>query len=208
MLLSKSPPASGSSLYTKGFPRCQKHNGTDITQAATLNNGVLLWLPDAIGGQSGSGVWSDADNLQRALLTWSMTRGGRRYGAGQLTAEIYKQNRAGELRGFAQMPGLVELPHEFEFDGVDRSGLGDPIVQEGFFSVPMERGIQDFPIWAEDVVVPPVDPGDDSDTKRLAINALRRVRDLADDEIRSFEAGISLPIDPANPGSMGPTFGL
>lgn len=212
--LSKSPPATGSSLYTKGFPRCRSHNGTDITQYRTLNNGVLLWLPDAIGGQSGSAVWSDSDNLQRALLTWSMTYNNRRYGAGQLTSEIYRQNRASELRGFPKMGGLVELPHEFDLSDTDRTGLDDPEVQEGFYSIPMERNIQDFPIWAEDVQPDP-DPDDDdggqdddTDTKQRAINALRKVRDLADDEIRKFEADVADPVDPDNPGEHGETFGL
>jgi len=206
--LSKSPPASGESLYTKGFPRCQRHNGTDIAQHATLNNGVLLWLPDAIGGQSGSGVWGDGDNLQKALLTWSMTRNGRSYGAGQLTAEIYRQNRAGQLRGYPKMPGLVELPGDFDFDGVDRSGLTDPVVEEGFYSIPLERNIQDFPIWAEDIVIPPPPGPGDTVPRQQAIAALRRVRDLADNEIKQFENSVAVPVDPQHPSEIEDTFGL
>jgi hypothetical protein len=210
--LSKNPPASGESMYTKGFPACRAHNGTDIAQQQTLANGVLLWLPDAIGGQSGSGVWGDADNLQKALLTWSMQSGRRWYGAGQLTSEIYRQNRSAELRGYARMPGLVELPGYGDMDltAVDRTGCDDPRVEEGFFSIAMERGIQDFPIWAEDQQPdqPPTDPGSPGiDWRARGIEALRKIRDQADDEIKMFEAGLSQPIKP-NDGAISDTFGL
>lgn len=194
VFLSKSPPDASLSLYTRGFPRCQAHNGTDIKQHKTLNNGVMLWLPDAIGGQSGSGVWSDVDNFQYALLTWSWGDGRRTYGAGQLTAEIYKQNRDAEIRGYAKMPGLIELA-----DGVE--------VEEGFFSIPMERGIQDFPIWAEDLPTDPEDPTTPIGNT-AAIESLRRVRDTVDAEIKRFETDTSKPIDPNDKESLEETFGL
>lgn len=207
--LSKNPPAAGESMYTKGFPRCQAHNGTDITQHATLQNGVLLWLPDAIGGQSGSGVWGDDDNLQKALLTWSWTQGGRSYGAGQLTSEIYRQNRAATLMGYPMMDGLTELPGEFDFTGITRpGGTDDPVVVPGFYSIPMERGIQDFPIWAEDDAPPTDPPGGGDDCKRRAIESLRRVRDAADNEIKQWESSVSKPIDPTDEGAITDTFGL
>jgi hypothetical protein len=197
VFLSKNLPTEGLSLYTKGFPKCNPHNGTDIKQHKTLNNGVLLWLPDAIGGQSGSGVWSDVDHFQYALLTWSWGDGRRTYGAGQLTAEIYKQNRAAEIRGFAKMPGLVELAEFAE----------RPVVEEGFFSIPMERGIQDFPIWAEDLEVDPQDPTTPP-TNQQAVESLRRVRDSVDAEIRRFETDTAKPIDPNDKESLEETFGL
>lgn len=211
--LTKNPPPAGLSLYTKGFPTCQPHNGTDITQAATLKNGVLLWKPNAIGGQSGSGVWGDDDNLQYALLTWSMQYSGRWLGGGQLTSEIYKQNRSAEVRGYARMPNLIELP-SFDFADVDRDGLDDPVVEEGFFSIPLERNIQDFPIWAEDQTEPPpggpteppTDPNDPEVQKR-AIESIRRIRDLANDELKRWEENTSRPIAP-DAGSIGETFGL
>lgn len=214
--LTKKLPPSGYSLYTRGFPRCQPHNGTDINQAATLNNGVLLWLPNSIGGQSGSGVWGDDDHLQYALLTWSMQRGGRWYGAGQLTGEIYRQNRAfintGALVGHPKMPGLVELPGDFEFAGVDREGLSDPEVDEGIYSAPIETvdGIQDYPIWAEDQdpTPPPVDPGKPDQWRMRGIEFLRRQRDQLDTEIASWEKASSDPVDPTTPGAMDDLFGL
>lgn len=206
--LSKLPPESGLSMYTKGFPRCKPHNGTDIRQHRTLSNGVQLWLPDAIGGQSGSGVWSDKTNLQMCLLTWSWTDGGRSYGAGQLTSEIWKQNRAGELRGYPMMPGLTELPGDYDLDA-DERGYDDPVVEEGFNSIPMPRGIQDFPIWAEDDDHGGDDPPPpDTDWKARGIAALRRIRDAADSEITAFEKSISQPLDPDKPGLIHDTFGL
>lgn len=210
--LSKKSPAPGDSLYTKGFPRCNPHAGTDITQHKTLNNGVILWLPDAIGGQSGSGVWDDATNLQMALLTWSWGDGNRSYGAGQLTSEIYRQNRAAQLVGFPKMAGLTELPGEWA--DTDRTGADDPVVTEGFFSAPMERGIQDYPIWAEDIVdPPPVDPTDptepcDPETRKQLAEYFRLQGELAERFRKQFE-GASVPIivDPSKPNT-GETFGL
>lgn len=208
--LSKSPPAKGESMYTKGFPSCRAHAGTDIAQHQVLSSGVMLWLPDAISGQSGSGVWGDEDHLQKALLTWSMQSGRRWYGAGQLTSEIYKQNRSAELRGYARLPGLVEVPGHGDMDlsAIDRSGCDDPKVEEGFFSVPMERGIQDFPIWAEDLQPspPPTDPG--TDWRARGVEALRKIRDQADESIREFENVVSQPVDPGDQASIDETFGL
>jgi hypothetical protein len=212
--ISKGPPDSGEQLWTKGFPRCRPFAGQKVTQHATLNNGVLLWLPDAIGGQSGSLVVDIDDQVGKALLTWSMTRNGRSYGAGQLTAEIYRQNRSAELRGFPKMPGLVELPSEdtFDFGDIDRSTLTDPVVEEGFFSIPMERNIQDFPIWAEDQKPEPGDDGDDdqppSGNNAAGIESLRKIRDLADDEIKKLEKGVSNPVDPNDNTAIEDTFGL
>lgn len=208
--LSKHPPASGESMYTKGFPRCRAHNGTDIAQHQVLSNGVLLWLPDAIGGQSGSGVWGDSDGLQKALLTWSWTSGRRQYGAGQLTSEIYRQNRDRQIRGFAMMPGLKPL-NDFDLDAVNRDGTDDPVLEEGFFSAPIEAGIQDLPIWYEDQVTePPVDPGDGGDAcelKRQFVDSLRRIGEAIDKEVDRYTTGNGT-VDPGDPDKIDDTFGL
>lgn len=214
--LSKTAPPSEMSLYTKGFPKCQPHNGTDITQHALLNNGVGLWLPDAIPGQSGSGVWSDDDNFMYYLLTWSWTQGGRTYGAGQSTAEIYRQNRDFEIRGFAMMPGLVPLPapfpdeNQFDWTGIDRTHLSDPVVETGFHSLPREMGIQDYPIWAGDVTPPPPPPppGDAEAVRKAAIEGFRRVEDFAAQERKKLEGVVTAPIDPNDDEALDDTFGL
>jgi hypothetical protein len=202
------------SHYTKGFPRCRAHNGTDIT-TVRFGNGqqspVWFWEPDAIGGQSGSGVWSDLDNFQYGLLTWQW--GG--HGAGQITAEIYRQARGRTTAGFAKPPGLVEVENDYDFTGLDRTDLDDPIVEEGFFA---EASISELPIWAEDQVDPDPDPNPnpnpDPGTPRLTISDfIEYNRELAEfherwqnkfDRTPDTNGGdTTVPVNPANP-----TFGL
>lgn len=206
--LTKKLPPSGYSLYTKGFPKCEAFQGSDITQQQTLQNGVLLWLPDAIPGQSGSAVWGDTDHLQYALLTWSMSSGRRMYGAGQLTNEIYRQNRAfvqrGVLVGTPRMPGLVE---------VDPDPGPTPGLEHGIYSIPLERGIgDDFPeIWAEDQEGPsdppgPSDPGDPAFRGKV-LEFLRAKRDEFENKLTEWEKAISAPIAPSVP-LIDDTFGL
>lgn len=216
--LTRELPKRGESMYTKGFPRCQPHNGTDIEQFTTLNNGVLLWEPDAIGGQSGSAVWGDADHVQKALLTWSMNYRGRWRGAGQLTAEIWKQNRdfklTRSLRGSARIPDAEykELPHEFDL-GDTEPGRDDPEIREGIFSETINQGIQDYPIWLE--TVQPTDPepdpedpptGGSSSKEHLA--SLTRIQAQVEDEIERLHSADSEVVNPNDPEDGSPTFGL
>jgi hypothetical protein len=213
--LTRGLPARGESLYSKGFPRCRPMDGQDITQYRTLANGVLLWLPNAIGGQSGSGVWGDADGYQKALLTWSMRSDGRWYGAGQLTAEIWKQNRdfvlTGSIRGYSRMPGVdyLELPAgPFEID-YETADLDDPKIEEGVFSEPIKRGIQDYPIWVEDVQPEPEpEPGEPGNGNEKVLASLTRIQKQVEDEIERFQQSGSdvTPEPPSN--EIGPTFGL
>ena len=154
VFLSKKKPTG--SHYTKGFPRCRPHAGTDIQTVEFNRQGVWFWEPDAIGGQSGSGVWSDIDNLQYGLLTWQW--GG--HGAGQQTAVIYEQARQRNTNGAARPDGLVELD-DFEWDmSAEERGADDPIIENGFFA---ETNITTLPVWAEDKPVPPTDPDDPTD---------------------------------------------
>lgn len=212
--LTKNLPPAGMSLYTKGFPRCQPFAGSDITQQRTLNNGVLLWLPNSIGGQSGSGVFGDDDHLIYALLTWSMTYGRKSYGAGQLTGEIYKQNRLYEmgmsLRGYPKMPGLTELPGDYDYSGVDRSGLDDVVIVEGFSGIDAMDGIQELPIWAEDQTPepPPTDPGNPDQWRLRGIEYLRKRIESDTSELAAWEHTISQPVKPPEPGGNPDTFGL
>lgn len=208
--LSKNPPDPNENMWTKGFPRCQPFAGQTLSQFQTLNNGVLLWQPNSIGGQSGSGVVDMDDQVVRALLTWSWTQGGRAYGAGQLTSHIYRQNMAQEVVGYEMMPGLIPLPNDdYDFTGVDR-GYDDPVLEHGFHSLPLPRGIQDLPIWAEDIQPPPPPPpGGDADAiRKVALEALRKVREDADAGIKQLENGLSDPIDPGDPDTIHDTFGL
>lgn len=162
------------SHYTKGFPRCQAHSGTDIeTVAISDGSPVWRWKPNAIPGQSGSGVWSDKDHLQRGLLTWSI--GG--YGAGQYLAWIYQQAKERAVFGFPRIPDMIELlgppPEE--------PGEDDPVIESGFFS---QVSIAELEIWYEDLIVPPEPDPDDPDEppRDLILQALliERERQLAE----------------------------
>lgn len=216
--LTKKPPPAGYSLYTKGFPKCQPHAGTDITQQRTLNDGVLLWLPNSIGGQSGSGVIGDDDHLIYALLTWSMRYGNTWFGAGQLTSEIYSQNRnfllTGALRAPAKRPGWEYLELPCENCKPDEPFGPDPVLENGIDSLPIEQGIQDLPIWYEDQAEPPeppppTEPGDPDTWYKRGLEFMRNQKEQLENEISKWEKGSSNPIDPPkDPDQCDDLFGL
>jgi len=155
---------------TVGSPRCEwPLRFSELTTADASNNSSLWrWRPNAIPGQSGSGVWSPADGNQYGLITWSWSG----LGAGQQTWWIYQQakqrsHEVGELRP----AGLVELT------------LRDPdiIVEEGFFA---QTNIGDLPIWAlpgtKPDPAPPVDPpAAEDDMTEDDRRAFQRFRDWA-----------------------------
>lgn len=210
--LSKSPPDAGEKLWTKGFPRCEPFNGQLVTQFKVLNNGVLLWLPNSIGGQSGSSVVDVDEQVVVCLLTWSMKEGSRWYGGGQMTSEIYKQNRAfvttGALVGTPRMPGWE---YEEQPCAVADEPFGDqPVIEPGVHSSPIETGIQDLPIWHEDQAPPPPPPGtgDGVEWRKRGVEYLRKRIEADTAELAAWEQAISKPIDPAVPGAIDSTFGL
>jgi hypothetical protein len=128
--LSQSPPVG--EHYTAGYPRCQGPRFQRlITRSFSHNATVWQWSPNAIGGQSGSGVHSISDNLQRGVLTWSWGNGN---GAGQTTRSIWLQYSQRAETGFPRPEGLVELAEE-------RSPT-----ENGFFA---EANITTLPIWHE-----------------------------------------------------------
>ncbi len=182
--LSKNRPTG--SHYTKGFPRCRAFAGSDIRTVRLADNSALwLWQPDAISGQSGSGVWSDSDNLQYGLLTWSVGRDG----GGQMTSEIYRQARNCTVSGEPRIEGMKELD-DFEID-YDTNGLDDPEVIEGFVT---QRNITSLPIWHEDDdgggdVVPPNDGGDTSPTQlqKIQIENHRKLAEHHEDMVRKLQ---------------------
>lgn len=135
------------SHVTVGSPRCVWPLVFSALKTVDASNNSALWRwnPNAIGGQSGSGVWSVTDGNQYGLLTWSW--GG--YGAGQQTWWIYEQakKRSAEV-GELRPAGLVELGQRSR----------DVIVEEGFF---MQANIGDLPIWDNGST----DPGPDPDPK-------------------------------------------
>ena len=167
--LSKKRPSG--SHYTKGFPKCKPHNGTDITTHSFGTNGVWFWEPDSIGGQSGSGVWSDNDNFCYGLLTWLWNG----HGAGQQTAEIYRQAINQTNMGYPRPDGLIECDNDWDYDFTNLNrGDTDPIVENTFVS---EMSVRDLPIWAEDIVNPP-DPDPDPDNSIKTAQFIEYCRDI------------------------------
>jgi len=208
VLLSKIAPTVDAPHYTKGFPRCQPMSVGNITTVDFGTNGVWFWEPDAIGGQSGSGIYSYTLGFQFGLLTWEWNS----HGAGQKTSEMYKQARSRSVAGFPRPPGLIELP-DFDLTGFDTSDCDDPIVENGFVA---EASIVDLPVWAEDVIVVP--PPDDRPYGFTSLNFIAYCHDMIDIHERwivaleSRDENIPTPGD-GNGGNGtdpddGPTFGL
>jgi len=129
--MSRNMPSQGTSHYTKGFPNCNQHSGTDIFTIAASN--IWEWAPISIPGQSGSAVWSDNDHLQYGLVTWH--NGGN--GLGQFTATIFDQMDNRHTNGAPRQTSWTEcssVPPDFDFSNVDKpDGLDDPVVSEGYF---------------------------------------------------------------------------
>lgn len=154
--------------YTTGSPRCVwPLTSTAVLTADIADNSALWrWRPNAIGGQSGSGVWGVDDDIQDGLLTWSW--GG--LGAGQQTSEIYRQSREQSTGGEDRPAGLIELISPAPFANGD-----DVIVESGFFA---QAGITDLPIWETEKEPEPIDPPageivELSEAEAKVINAMR-----------------------------------
>ena len=166
--MTKKMVQNGEDLYTRGCPRCTwPPVDVDADIIGVRNDGgVAWWTPVTIGGQSGSGVWSDISNFMVILLTWAWHYRGKMRGAGQPTGYIYQQQKTikqtGQIVGNIRPKDLVlpPMPEDFVIDW-DQSGLTDPDVG-GVFYV-MQAGLHDYPIWAEDLPDPPPDDDDDDD---------------------------------------------
>lgn len=208
--LSKAKPNLGKSYYTKGSPRCVwPLKSTDIKPVDMSPNSALWrWRPNAIGGQSGSAVWSDDDNLQYGLLTWSW--GG--LGAGQQTAMIYQQYYQAlhglPVMGMPRWEGLIELPDN-SFDGP--TDLDDPTTEEGVF---VQTNITTLPIWHDPTQPDPKPndpaPGPGSDVRAWTIEHLRKQEEFYGSERRRLEESTSEPSEP-NPDpapDSGCVFGM
>ncbi len=183
--------------YTGGYPRCQGPRFQRLVTRTFSHNGtVWRWQPDSIGGQSGSGVHSFADHLQRGLLTWSW--GGD--GAGQTTRSIWLQYSQRAEIGFPWPEGLIEL-------GENRSET-----ENGFFT---ETNITSLPIWAEidddQAPPPPPDKVDPSIVQEILASSgrFRAEADKLAELARKYGAKPESDNGPDTPPpSGGGTFGL
>ena len=83
-------------FYTTGAPACvwPLRHQSPLRLLSNNNAGFAVWDKNAIGGQSGSGVWSLEDHWQRLLLTW---RTGNNNGAGQPLDFIWQQAQSWSL---------------------------------------------------------------------------------------------------------------
>lgn len=152
--MSKEKPDANKITTTWGCPRCEPIRG-QVLQTVSMGQ-VWYWLPNSIGGQSGSAVVQEGHQV--GLLTW--TENGK--GSGQFTASIWaqakNQNTDGPARTGAEVPVSNPL-------GVE--------LREGFHTGDRETGLGEYPIWEDGSVTPPpgpVDPNcpeDDDTVKRF-----------------------------------------
>jgi hypothetical protein len=178
--------------YTAGYPRCQGPRFQRLVTRTFQNNGtVWRWQPNAIGGQSGSGVHSLLDHLQKGLLTWSWGDDG----AGQTTKSIWLQYSQKAEIGFIRPEGLIEL------------SAPNPECENGFFA---EANITTLPIWAEIDVPPSVDPEDPKPNPGIAAELLLSSGRLKQEAARLEELARMNGAQPERepPKTGGGTFGL
>lgn len=175
-------PDTSKSAYTWGCPRCQVPQG-QIIKTAKVDGAVWKWLPNSIGGQSGSGVYQRG--FQFGLLTWSYSERGGSLGAGQFTANIYRQSKLQTTDSTDRMPGLIPVcqdPVEDLLEGYFVANDGERLATVGNFQDPesgdkfvqsgycidgfvRQAGVGDYPIWGDPDAAPadPVDPVDPVD---------------------------------------------
>ena len=139
--------------YTRGSPRCvwPLVSTSVITADIADDSPLWRWRPDAIGGQSGSGVFSIRTGLSEGLLTWSWGR----LGAGQQTSEIYRQSKERSIEGVPRIAGLQER----WVKKPNCNAVNPVIVESGFFA---QAGITDLPIWGDTSSPADPEPEDDS----------------------------------------------
>lgn len=195
--------------WTHGAPRCTWPLVTKQLRPTRIdaNSKLILFTPDAIGGQSGSAVYDSAENIMRALIAWSW---GGQTGA-QQTAEIYRMTQAASVEVAGLRPdGLIPLT------------ASDVEFEEGFHVLSDATGnirIQDLPIW-DTSVNPPADPEQPEDPKpepnppsgvflprALFLEYLVSMEALSSEFRKMLESGGDIPEEPIQPNN-GNTFGL
>lgn len=174
--LSIKKPDHSKPSFTWGCPRCEVPSG-QVLKTVVKDGSVWKWLPNSIGGQSGSGVHQRG--FQHGLLTWSYSAPGGGIGAGQYTADIYQQSKNQTSDSQERPPGLTPVCQEPQTDLIEGyakaegepsvCSLGsfqeDQFVQSGYVidGFVRQAGVGDYPIWGDPDATepPPVDPPTD-----------------------------------------------
>ncbi len=170
-------PDHSKPFFTWGCPRCEVPSG-QVMRTVVSTGPVWKWLPNSIGGQSGSGVFQRG--FQFGLLTWSYGGGSTgSVGAGQYTADIYRQSRNQTSDSAPRPEGLVpvcENPTDDLIEGYTHMAGEKRLCEIGNFQDPdqfiesghcidgfvRQAGVGDYPIWGDPDAQPtdPVDPTD------------------------------------------------
>jgi hypothetical protein len=177
--------------FTWGCPRCEVPSG-QVLKTVVSEGAVWKWLPNSIGGQSGSGVHQRG--FQHGLLTWSYSAPGGGVGAGQYTANIYKQSRNQTSDSDPRPPGLMipacQDPQTDLIEGYAHAKgetrlatvgnfQDDLMVENGFLidGFVRQAGVGDYPIWGDPDAgtPPPVDPPVDPPSPTLPADARAKI---------------------------------
>jgi len=169
--LSIRKPDHSKPSFTWGCPRCEVPSG-QVLKSIVVDGAVWKWLPASIGGQSGSSVFQRG--YAHGLLTWNYSASGYPggLGAGQYTADIYRQSRNQTNDSSVRPEGLVPVCQEPQTDLIEgyAKSEGEPsICSLGTFQDEMvasgqvldafvrQSGTGDLPIWG-DPDASPTDP--------------------------------------------------
>jgi len=172
--LSIRKPDHSKPSFTWGCPRCEVPSGQVLSSVETVG-AVWKWLPNSIGGQSGSSVFQR--RFAFGLLTWSYGSPTGSVGAGQYTADIYRQSRNQTSNSEVRPEGLKPVCQHPQTDLIEGyakaegepkicslGGFQDQFVESGYVidGFVRQAGVGDYPIWGDpDSEVPPVDPPTD-----------------------------------------------
>ncbi|QDV26725.1 trypsin-like serine peptidase [Aureliella helgolandensis] len=98
-------PKAGAPVTTYGCPRCEWPS-MQVLSLTRSEGQVLRWLPEAIGGRSGSSVIDHTDDGPRVvgLLTW----GGGGEGLGQSTPFLLSAMRGAMPKAFDVLPAYAQ----------------------------------------------------------------------------------------------------
>jgi hypothetical protein len=197
---------------THGAPRCVWPLVTKQLRPTRIdaNSKLILFNPDAIGGQSGSAIYPMSTYLMNSLIAWSWSS---QTGA-QQTAEIHRMTVAASVEVAGERPdGLIPLNES------------DVELEEGFHVLSEATGnikIQDLPIWHDpnqdehEEEDEPDDPEHDDKPDppapgvylpRAIFNEYLKAIEGVNAEFREMLAGGEIPEEPIQPNNPN-TFGL